>query len=63
MLPIEYLIPANQMANDEIRFATMINLNWALTTSKVACANINTIKRIIQIINESRMKVSLIVTY
>jgi hypothetical protein len=63
MLPIEYLIPANSMTNDEHGFATMLNLNWALATSKVACANINTIKRIIQIIKESSMKVSLIVIY
>lgn len=55
------MIPASQMINNEIECATILNLNWVLAVSKVACANINTIRRIIQIIKESSTKVSLIV--
>lgn len=63
LLPIECLIDTRLSTNDEFERATIFNLNWVLSTSKIECANIKTIKRIIEILKESIMKVSLIVAY
>lgn len=60
MTPIESLMPVDSDTEEETGCSTIFKLNWLLSTNKVACANIKAIKRILQIIRDNIMKVSLI---
>jgi len=59
MTPIEYLLPVNERSEDEIGCLTILKLNWMLLTSKKACAEVNAIKRILDIMKENIRKVCL----
>lgn len=59
MTPIESLMPVDNDAEEETGCSTIFKLNWLLSTNKVACANIKAIKRILQIIRDNIIKVSL----
>lgn len=57
MTPIECLVHIDKLFKDEIGCSTILKLNWLLTTSKIACVNLNVIKIIIHVIKENIIKV------
>lgn len=59
MTPIESLMPVDNEAEEETGCSIIFELNWLLSKNKVVCANIKAIKRILQIIRDNIMKVSL----
>lgn len=59
MTPIEFLVSTAQIFKTETENTTLLKLNWLLTTSKIACTNLNVIKCILRIIKENMIKVSL----
>lgn len=61
MTPIDCLLPVNQLSGEDFGFLTILKLNWLLTTSKNAWANLEAIKRLTDIIKEKLVKASLFV--
>lgn len=61
MTPIECLVPSigqHAEADIECTSTTILKLNWLLSTSKIAFANLKAIRRITHIIKENIIKVS-----
>lgn len=60
MTPIDHLAQIDQLCKDENGYCTVLKHNLMLTTNKIAFINANAIKRIIHIIKENIIKVSLV---
>lgn len=64
MTPIECLVPPIGQCvgeNTECSGTTVLKLNWLLSTSKIAFANLKAIRRITHIIKDNIIKVSILV--
>lgn len=57
MTPIECLMSVSQLSGQDIDCLTVLKLNWMLSTSKNAFADLKVVKRIIDTIKGNMAKV------